>query len=189
MFSKVKIGIGVATIVVASLFIAACNKWKDPAPYTDPRLTNPYCNDPEAVNYNWGFPGKPDNTVCFYPTDVFRGTYVLTDSVYQTSTGFLLYGSVDTIQIYALSHTKLAILGLCNGGDSLKLTAGLTMVARVDTTVGDTTVLRWGQLLCRTQDTVSGTVTFSTLDSLLHFTLDVVSDTGTTQHLGKAKKL
>lgn len=38
-----------------SIFFS-CEKWKDPNPDVDPRITErKYCNDPEAINYNWDF--------------------------------------------------------------------------------------------------------------------------------------
>lgn len=179
------------TILVVAAVVAffSCNKWSDPAPVTDPRLTNPYCNDPDAVNYNWGFPGKPDNSICFYPSDIFNGTYVFTDSVYLTASSLFIYTQTETLYVSKQSKTKLQILGLCSGGNVLNLTAHSDFTATIDTTVGDTTTINRGQLLCRTVDTVSGTFTYNRFDSLLHVSFQVVNDTGTTTHLGKGRKI
>ena len=177
-------------IACTTLLFISCAKWKDPAPYTDPRLTNPYCNDPNAVNYNWGFPGKPDNTVCFYPTDLFVGTYIFTDSVYRTSDLSLFLSTVtETLYVSRLSQTQIAVTGFCANGNSIHLTADKSYNATVDTTVGDTLTAR-GQTLCRIVDTVSGAISKDRIvDSLLHISFIVVSDTGSTTHIGSAKKI
>ena len=188
--NRINAGIGllIALFTVAISIFISCNKWVDPKPVNDPRLTNPYCNDPAAVNYNWGFPGKPDNTICFYPTDDFKGRYVYYDSIYSESgstAGNFLYAQTDTLNIYALSHTKLIIIGFC-GTDTLKMTA-VTFTASVDTVVGDTLTATQGQLLCSSNDTVNGTIFYSRIDSQLHVNLQVVSDTWQYSHIGKAK--
>ncbi len=179
-------------ILIAGLTgLHSCKKWVDPKAVTDPRLTNPYCNDPNAVNYNWGFPGKPDNTICFYPTDEFKGQYVFIDSVYSMSgstDGNFLYAIIDTLHIYARSDTTMVIYGFCNPYDSMRLHArGLTFTATVDTTVGDSLTTTQGQLFCRIQDTVNGTIFYSRADSMLHINFTVTSDTGLSAHIGKGK--
>jgi hypothetical protein len=167
----------------------SCAKWKDPAPVKDPRLTNPYCNEPSAVNYNWGFPGRPDNTVCFYPSDLFQGNYLFFDSVYLSPSGLFVGADSFIITITKLSNSKIGVKGFCSSGSQLRLTAGPTYVATVDTTLGDTTSLNLGQALCRIQDTVSGTISRDRVDStLLHIALQVVSDTGISVFIGKARK-
>ena len=156
--------------ILSLLFIGAvfysCKKWTDPAPTNDPRLTNPYCNDPNAVNYNWGFPGKPDNTLCYYPTDLFKGTYEYIDSVYIASSALFIYSKVETLTVYARSQTQLTVFGLCDAPDSLLLHASSNFIATVDSLVGDTLTVR-GQTMCRIQDTINGTITYSRIDSLL----------------------
>ena len=174
-------------ISVAVIF-NSCKKWTDPPATNDPRLTNPYCNDPNAVNYNWGFPGKPDNTLCYYPTDLFKGTYEYNDSVYIESSSLFIYAKVETLYVYARSQTKLTIFGLCDAPDSFLFHASNNYIATVDTLVGDTLTVN-GQLMCRIQDTLNGNITYNRNDSLLHVNLRVVSDTGTTIHIGKARKI
>ncbi len=187
-FSFVVIMLGVGALTLFS-----CAKWKDPAPITDPRLTNPYCNDPDAVNYNRGFPGKPDNSICFYPTDLFKGVYLFKDSVYRDT----LFISADsfylTIEPQQNSHTKMLVSGMCRGGDPLIMTAGASFIATLDTTIGDTTTLNLGQFLCRSADTIAGTITKPVTDTNIQFptlliNFKVASDTGVTTHIGKAKK-
>lgn len=176
-------------ITCSALLLLSCAKWKDKAPYTDPNLTNPYCNDPNAVNYNWGFPGKPDNTTCFYPTDIFSGTYVFVDSVYLLPDIIYVSTQTETLHINKIDQTKLSITGFCSGGNVLNFHADKSYVATIDTTVGDTVTAR-GQLMCRTVDTVNGSITKDRLvDSLLHISFQVISDTGITNHIGNAKKI
>ena len=174
-------------LVIGSAVFLSCTKYQDKPATTDPRLTNPYCNDPLAVNYNWGFPGKPDNTICFYPTDVFAGTYMFHDSVYRDT----LFIRADSfiLTMSAISDTQMLITGFCDNQNKLRVTAGLTYVATVDTTEGDSTTINHGQMLCRVQDTVAGTFSKDHFDSsLVHVSLQVYSDTGTTMHLGSARK-
>lgn len=181
--------VAISIVVAGFVFFFSCKKWTDPAPVTDPRLTNPYCNDPDAVNYNWGFPGKPDNTICFYPSDIFNGTYLFVDSVYLTSSGLFISTQTETLQVSKQSKTALFISGLCSNGNILRVTAHADFTATIDTTAGDTTTYNRGQLLCRTQDTASGTFTYSRIDSQLHIQFQVVNDTGMTTHIGRAKKI
>ncbi len=171
----------------AVILIFSCKKYQDSAPVNDPRLTNPYCNDPAAVNYNWGFPGKADNTICFYPTDLFRGTYQYIDSVYLTSSNYFIYADTLILSIHSLSHTRISVFGFCGNGDSLNLTA-VGYVSTIDSAVGDSVTAR-GQFLCRMADTVSGSISDNLLDTTLHIYFNVVSDTGLTYHMGRAKKL
>src|SRR5579872_3418748 len=82
--------------------VCSCSKYKDTKATADPRLTNPYCNDTNAVNYNWGFPGKPDSTVCFYPTDVFKGIYTFNDSIFLQPLG--IFVRADTFLLTIRKH-------------------------------------------------------------------------------------
>jgi hypothetical protein len=169
--------------------VVSCKKWQDPAPTDDSRLTNPYCNDPSAVNYNWGFPGKPDNSVCYYPSDLFAGTYSFKDTSYQAATD--LYLSADSFIIYIskISQTKISIDGMCPSGQKLILTAGATYTATVDTTVGDSTTLYPGQYFCSEKDTVVGFFVRDKVDSsLIYVDLYIRTDTGATVRRGRAIK-
>lgn len=169
-------------------FAFSCKKWKDPAPKDDPRLTRHYCNDPNAVNYNWDFPGKPDNTVCFYPADLFAGNYMLYDTVYALASDLYLSADSIPLTISKISQTKISVSGMCPSG-SLTLTAGATYNASVDTTVGDSLTLHPGQFFCRTVDTIVGSFTRDKVDSsIMYIELIVRTDTGTISHVGRAIK-
>jgi hypothetical protein len=177
-------------LLAASVLVFSCSKYKDKAPTTDPRLTNPYCNDPEAVNYNVGFPGKPDNSVCIYAADQFKGTYIVKDSTVVESTGLLV--GADSFLLYINpnngSKSKINVAGFCSTG-SLGFTSGRTLTATGDTTVGDTTTMHQGQLFCRTQDTVTGTISLDPIDNkLLHISLQIVNDTGILLLVGDGRK-
>ena len=176
--------------LLASMFLG-CVKWNDSKPVTDPRLTNPYCNDPAAVNYNWGFPGKPDNSICIYPTDKFSGRFLFIDSMYSesgASAGNFVGAQTDTLIFTVLSHTKMTVSGLGGKSGTLNLTA-YTFTATIDTTVGDSLTANSGQLLGATTDTVNGTIFYSMIDSQLHINLQIINDTGMASHSGKAKRL
>ena len=164
----------------AMLVFASCTKYKDtPGDPNNPLLNRPYCNDPEGVNYNWDFPGKPDNTTCLYPTDVFRGEYVYTDSIYDGSQKFLR-SEVRDISMTASSKTKLIIAGLC-ASSSLTFTASRRL--RAD---ADTISFAYGQPFCRAQDTLSGAINRPNLSGPVSFNLIVGTDTGTFYHRGAA---
>jgi hypothetical protein len=182
-------------LAVGTVFVLSCIKYKDTKATPDPRLTNPYCNDPNAVNYNWGFPGKPDSTVCFYPTDVFSGTWEYHDSVFVQPSGLFIYADSFVMTITKLSRTKMTVSGFCGGGGSLTLTAGLLFIATVDTTIGDSLLNATinadeGQPFCMPQDTVNGTFTKNIIsDSMMSIVLTVNSDTGViSTHIGTAYK-
>lgn len=163
--------------------LAACSK-PDPTATGDPNnpaLQRPYCPVPTAVNYNWDFPGLPDSSVCYYPTDIFKGSYLYVDSFYREDLS--LAGS-DTflLQFIARSQTKLEIKGFCDGpADSLLLTANRFLRAEVDSTTA------LGRFLCRPQDTISGFVSRTLADtSRVRVSFTVRSDTGVTLHYGTA---
>ena len=179
----------VCLVLLAALLVYSCKKWEDPAPVDDPRISNPYCNDPEAVNYNWGFPGKPDNSVCVYPADLFQGNYKVHDTIYKADEDLFLRADSMEVQLIKLSNTKLSVIGLCPGGSVIRITAGSRYGAWVDTTAGDTLTLHPGHIFCRQQDTVTGTMTRDRVDSSLMFmNLNVWSDTGATIHRARAVK-
>ena len=171
--------------------LLSCAKWKDPAP-KDLGLTNPYCNDSKAVNYNWGFPGRPDNSVCFYPNSLFVGTYMYYDSVYRDT---LFVGADSTMITISYpsaadpTHTKMDLTGIC--GLDIKLTALPGYQATVDTLIGDTTTSTQGQYYCGAHDTLNGIISRSRIDSptVLHMSFIVVTDSVSATHNGTAKKI
>lgn len=175
------------TVLLLTTCGVACMK-EDPGvanQYDSSLFNTPYCNDPEAINYNWDFPGTPDNSICFYPTDVFAGTYLFDDTIYNEAY------ERDTILQYqivirAYSNTRFALVGFC--GDSIKLTADRFFKATIDSTLNtiDQTPLN-GQIVCRTVDTISGTINTSFADSTrIRINFNVASDTGLNYHVGTA---
>jgi hypothetical protein len=176
-------------ILAMAVMLYSCKKWKDEQPTPDSRLTRPYCNDPEAVNYNWDFPGKPDNTTCFFPTEVFSGAYSFTDSLYS---GDLEYDTFYTynISLVARSKSKFVVTGFCQGGGKeLTFTADRYYRAAADSLMmADSTFLS-GQIGCRAADTLSGLITKDPRENnRLRINFTVLSDTGTTFHIGTAIK-
>lgn len=167
--------------------VTACEKYTDPkGPDLSEELTNPYCNDPRAVNYNHGFPGKPDSSVCIYPVDSFVGNWLWDDSVFTTDLTFVrteqhqinITATEDTL----LSHLKLS--GWCNR--SFYLTADKYRRALTDTLIEGSI----GQLGCLDTDTLSGFLNKNTgaAETLL-FQLAVTDATGTLLHYGTATKV
>lgn len=170
-------------VLLFGLFGLSCKPTDYSATAPDTLGTRFYCNDPEAVNYNWGFPGRPDNSLCFYPSDAFAGRYQYTDSIYLDDGSFDSARSLRTypLTLRVIDRQKFSLSGFCSGGDSLRLTATRFFRATIDTTTAN------GQLFCRSQDSVLGTFSRTLEDtSRLRIELRVVSDTGTTIHRGTA---
>lgn len=170
-------------------FFAACRKYVDPPPADqDDRLTNKYCNDSKAVNFNWGFPGIPDNTVCIYPIDSFLGTWLLTD------TTLLPNGNIAAIEEKTLVFTStedsvkayLAVTGWCNSNIALNLVANKYNLAVVDTVPGG----EWGQYLCgNLTDTITGQFNKKTGQSnTMRLSVNISKPSGIEQHVGTAVK-
>lgn len=180
-----------AAILALGISLLACSK-VEKAEVNDDRLNKPYCNDPEAINYNWDFPGIPDNTTCFFPLEIFQGTYLFRDTVLDND-----FQPVDTtafnIKLFGLSASKIkiGITGFCQS-ETLKLTADRFYKAYLDSTVvnvnGFDSKLT-GQLMCRVKDTASGFIQKSQTDSnKLTIFFTVATDTGYSYHKGTAIK-
>jgi hypothetical protein len=168
--------------LLSILFLVSCKKYKDPAPFTDDRIKNKYCNDPSAINYNWDFPGIPDNTVCIYPADIFKGNYFYRDSILNLEGGVLKTDSFP-ITITQLDSTHLTIAGFCGSNShSAKATRFFSFV--LDSLVG------YGQVFCNNKDTISGGGSkFSLSDtSTIQFDYILQTDTGVVIHQGTATK-
>lgn len=183
--------ISAKTVLLLSLIavVSSCKKWQDPAPQNHPEINTPYCNDPDAVNYNWNFPGKPDNTTCVYPSDLFAGTYRLRDSLYNNADELFLAADSADIVITKVDAKHISVSGLCASGQVITLTAGATYQATVDTLVGDSTTISAGQIFCRSQDTVVGTFVRDKVDSsLIYVRLNITNDTGGVIRMGRARK-
>lgn len=167
------------------LGLGACTQDEKDYPATDPRLqTRRYCNSPSAVNYNWNFPGVPDNSICFYGADLFTGNFRYRDSIYKTSGALdsAASGKEYSLTILRLDSNRVSLTGFCNPAETLRLTAPRTgFRATLDSTGPK------GQRFCRIQDTVSGYLTRNLADSTgVKLFLTLISDTGTTLHRGTA---
>jgi len=180
----------------ALLLLISCEKWQDSKADSDPRLQDrKYCNDPDAVNFNWGFPGVPDSTKCIFPTDLYAGTYSFTDSIYSSNNllDTLQSKTTYTLYIIPLSKKQFIVKGFCSSNDSLFFTAGRTTYsASADSTFKfNDTIKVYGQPLCRIADTLSGTIVknrYDTTNTQLFIDWKVISDTGTFYHRGTAIK-
>jgi len=145
-----------ACILVVVGGASACKKYKDPAkPDIDDGLNGRrYCNNPLAVNFNWGFPGIPDSTTCIFPVDKFKGTWLFHDSVYTTDE--VLQEVITRTLVFAATEdtllTHLAVAGWCGGTERMQVTANKYGLAQVDTLLE----YRPGQLICSASDTVTG---------------------------------
>lgn len=179
------------TAILGIAGMAACKKYKDPDP-VDLGLTRKYCNDPIAANYNVGFPGVPDNSVCVYPTELFEGSWLFKDSVYLPDMTFV------RAQDYTLTFTardpaqdslrnRMFLSGFCSNGNRLELTANRFGLAMTDTLIQYT---EGGQLFCNTTDTVSGMyrIIFEETGNRIHIQMNEEVPDGTYLHSGYAIK-
>lgn len=188
MQHKVKIWI-VAAIIPAIVFIA-CSKYKDPpAAQPDPRLADSfYCNDSRAVNYNWGFPGVPDNSICIYPVDSFLGNWVFTDTLYLPNgdTAGTIIKNLTFTSTEDTTLTRLAVTGWCsNAGTPFYITANKYRLAEVDTMLGTYP----GQYLCNNTDTLNGTFNKNTgVVNTMKIELTITNAAGTVYHKGTATR-
>lgn len=170
------------------VWAASCLKADDPPRATpNPELKNHYCNDPNAINYNWGFPGIPDNSVCIYPVDSFVGQWTLSDSVFRADSTFN-YLDTKILSIQATEdtlHAHLQVLGFCNNSMPLLATADKYGNAVTDSMDKE----HAGQFFCTPSDTVTGKfkLLMTNKDSMI-IQLNI-SGTNAGYHKGIAQKL
>lgn len=145
----------------ALIGLTACLRAEDPEPQDPKGLTNPYCNDPRAANYNRGFPGIPDSSTCVYPIDYFVGEWQLEDSIFykdNTPPDFQIRTlHFESTEDTSLTHLKL--LGLCTSSQALLLTADKYQNAEIDSTGRYLA----GQIFCDQSDTVTGSFRYDFL--------------------------
>lgn len=176
-------------IFCLTITIWGCSKTNENTSVDDGLFTRKYCNDPEAVNFNHGFPGTPDSSICFYPKDVFAGSYLVKDSIFNTE--FELDTVLEKIiSFIAVNNSNLKVNGFCPSGDPLYFTADRFYKAQSDSlTLGDSTKLP-GQLICSTSDTLIGTINKIEVDTpKIRINWTVASDTGINYHIGTGIKL
>ncbi len=175
----------IVIIIILLGAFTSCEKYKDNPGQDDPRLDRPFCNDPEAVNYNWDFPGKPDNSVCFYPTDMLAGSYTLQDSIY-SSENILDTLGIRTVyfNIHPLSRSHIGVVGLC-GPDTLFFLSDRHYNVSADSLFDE------GQAFCSPLDTMTGTMRLTPGDTTflkLDLTVNGGVLTGVRYHRGTAIK-
>lgn len=176
--------------MVALMLVYACTKQEPFDTATEDQFATRYCNDPVAINFNQGFPGTADNTTCIYPTDVFKGTYRLRDSILNGE--FELDTVLEyVVTFHTISLTQTRLSGFCINGDTVRLTADRYYKAAVDSTLLlPDSILMEGHVFCSALDTIKGTLTRLTGDTdkiRINFTIN--SDTGINYHIGTGIKM
>ncbi len=155
----------------------------------DPRLQRPYCNDPEAVNYNWDFPGVPDNSLCYYPTEVFVGRYAFEDTQYYSSDYVPKGVESYTLELEAIDRTRMVLKGFCADDQGFALKAGRFFRASLDSLVLDSLTIG-GQFFCQSLDTLSGYVQYLGGDPAgIQIRFRQGTDTNVVFHTGTAYRL
>lgn len=175
-FKKIKIFIPIILIV-----LGACTKWKDKTAQ-DLGLKNKYCNNPAAINYNYGFPGITDSSVCIFPSSPFVGRYKFQDSIFGLSDQMVL-GDMHTFEIVSVDTVRFKIVNYCSSAQDIFFKANRYYKADVDSGIA---LGAW--LFCRELDTLRGQLEYNSWDSSLTINWTVNSDTNVTTHKGKAYK-
>ncbi|MNS58590.1 hypothetical protein D3C72_915130 [compost metagenome] len=175
----------------SAIWLMACEKYTDPVK-PDVELPNHYCNDPIAANYNRGFPGIPDSTVCEYATEYFEGTWEWVDSIFDKDMTFqqrqvrnLIFTPKNLATDTFRNH--LTVSGFCDNSTLLKITANKYAMAMTDTLIPN---VYGGQISCNSTDTVSGYFkrTSDTLTASMNILLTENRPAGVFYHKGKAVK-
>lgn len=191
MRQKAKISLLFTALIAVVIY--SCSKYEDPAPADGSGLfNNKYCNDSRATNYNWGFPGVPDNSACIYPVDSFLGKWSLTDSMFSPN-GENIGVALKTLTFTGTEDTArigLSVTGWCSNNTAIYLVANKYGYAYADTLAEGTP----GQFLCgATTDTLSGQLNLykggdSTLKGTMEINFMVNDASGTVNHRGTAIK-
>ena len=186
MHATLKPGLLIAALAAMVLF--ACTKYKDPPPAgPDDRLKDRYCNDSKAVNYNWGFPGIPDNSVCIYAVDSFIGTWIFRDTVLLPNNEIaeIIVKNLTFTSTEDTVKTHLAVTGWCSNSTPFYITANKYGRAIVDSLATGVP----GQLLCTSTDTLNGYFHKRQYGrDTMKIELTVTNATGTRYHRGVAIK-
>lgn len=172
--------------------MTACKKYED-NPAGDNDFKSRYCNDPLAVNYNWGFPGKPDNGLCVYPRDLFEGTYILEDSIlYEDFTIERVVTRKMVISAIDYNHLNITIDSFCANAanTTMPFTADRFYKATIDSVRrSDDSTLLPGRPVC-SADTINGYMMRDRVDStIIQIYFTMMGETGKIRrHKGTAIK-
>src|SRR5690554_1322158 len=152
-----------ALFLAIAFFFASCEKYEDKA-NKDWDGDEFYCNDPEAVNYNWGFPGEINDSLCIYPTELFVGDWIMIDTVFNDTLAII------DIQQRAVSFVNksddslnhlIELEGYCEDHSTIIFQANRFMLASVlDILVDDL-----GQLNCDGESIITGFIRTQSLQS------------------------
>ncbi len=170
-------------MILLGSILYSCKKYEDPKPFEDDRINQrKYCNDPSAVNFNWGFPGIPDNTTCIYPSDLYKGQYMFYDSTMDLS-GIKFFADSFLIDVIALDSNRMQFAGFCPS-KLISVKSNRFLRFTVDTLVGT------GQSFCNPTDTISGFGQKQLLGDSTRFTFEyeVFTPSGYEKHAGVAIK-
>src|SRR5690625_160640 len=157
-------------LCMLALGFVSCEKYEDKAQKDiEDALKNQYCNITDAINYNWGFPGEPNDSLCIFPVEPFIAySWTLLDTVFNEdfevletrnrTIYFEEYTAIDTLKHMMLMHDY------CSENSSILLEANRHLLA----TVYDNIENDVGQLDCDESSVLNG---FISLDSLSADTL------------------
>lgn len=175
--------------ILMALLGVGCSTYTDPEkPDIEDELQNKYCNIPTAVNYNWNFPGKEDNSICFYSWDLYEGSWQFIYDVYAANNNIDKLFS-DTIilsfskNVADTTKASMQVSGWCASG-SMNILIDRFYIAKTDTMPNGFNY----QIVCL--DTLSGTLEKNILDTAtLSLKMAVNSPNGQFNYIGVGTKL
>ncbi len=176
-------------VVVLGIFaFASCTKGEDTAsPDISDLLTNRYCNNPNAVNYNWNFPGIEDNATCFFSYYFYEGDWIFIDTIRRSDS------SIVGVETYYLNFEKIipdtseslmAMSGWCSSA-SLIIHVDRFYFARTDSFDNNG---GW-QKMCSNSDSIFVQMRKDIVDTTaLDINIQEVKNNETFFHRGKGKR-
>lgn len=152
-------------LCVFMLGFISCDRYEDKTLQDwDDQDNSYYCNQADAINYNWGFPGLINDSICIFPNEVFEGTWYLTDTIFNDTLGIEQiqerWVTIDWVADDTISY-KLKMMGFCEEDQPLYFDANRFMLANIVDDLEDTN----GQLYCDLTSSISGNIRKDNIDS------------------------
>lgn len=151
--------------LIAMVLISSCEKYEDSS-QNDWKVdeNQEYCNHPDAVNYNWGFPGVINDSICIFPNEVFEGQWYLTDTLFNDTLGVEAirerFIDIQWVPEDSIEY-KLRLSGWCDNEHELYLDANRFLLASVIDELEDYP----GQWDCDLTSSISGTIRKNNFDA------------------------
>lgn len=126
-------------ILPAFLLLNACEKYED-LPKGDYDADGYYCNDARAINYNVGFPGIANDSICVFPVEPFEGNWTMIDTLLDDEMEIISthQGQVSLVPIENDSIDNLFIMeGYCDNNFAITFQANRYLLGMVFDNIED----------------------------------------------------